>query len=169
MGRDEWLNAATEAFKQRVRNLIVTLGAAGRGMPVRTGGICSADPVDAVDTTAAGDAFNATLAFKLGKEGIRKAILWANAAGAITVPHWLISINADTDELEEFYHSAKNKESSIIDRYHNPLKFDNRRIILFKCMFSAAIIFSYFRKPLEIFTAQELSTLLPKKRYFVSV
>jgi ribokinase len=111
MGRDEWLNAVTEAFKQKgVRNLIVTLGAAGAWYAGEDGRyLVPPYPVDAVDTTAAGDAFNATLAFKLGQgAGIRKAILWANAAGAITASRMGSFPSMPTlDELEEFLSQRK--------------------------------------------------------------
>jgi len=40
-------------------------------------------PVDPVDTTAAGDAFNGTLAWALVEKSLTEAIRWANAAGAL--------------------------------------------------------------------------------------
>jgi ribokinase len=106
MGQDEWLNAVKEAFNQKgVGNLIVTLGAAGAWYAGEDGQyLIPPYPVDAVDTTAAGDSFNATLAFKLGQgEGIRDAIVWANAAGAITASRMGSFPSMPTlTELEEF-------------------------------------------------------------------
>ena len=45
-------------------------------------------PVKAVDTVAAGDAFNAGLAVALAEgRGLPDAVRWAAAAGAIAVTH----------------------------------------------------------------------------------
>ncbi len=67
--------------------VIVTLGK--RGAYVRTKGssfTLSPPKVRAVDTTGAGDAFNGALAVALSEgKGIREAVEFANAAGALTV------------------------------------------------------------------------------------
>jgi ribokinase len=67
--------------------VIITLGANG-SLLVRQGDVqhFPAFPVAAVDSTAAGDAFNGALAVTL-LEGLplERAIPWANAAGALSV------------------------------------------------------------------------------------
>jgi ribokinase len=87
MERSEWLQSVTEWFMQKgSKNLIVTLGAAGAWYAGVEGRFNVAPyKIDAVDTTAAGDSFNAALAVQLGSgTGIHDAISYANAAGAIT-------------------------------------------------------------------------------------
>ena len=67
--------------------VIITLGAQG-ALLVRQGAVrhFSAFPVMAVDTTAAGDAFNGVLAAALLEgRGLDQAIVYANAAGALCV------------------------------------------------------------------------------------
>jgi ribokinase len=67
--------------------VVVTLGE--KGAFVRTGGdsfTLGPPKVKAVDTTGAGDAFNGALAVALSEgKGIREAVEFANAAGALTV------------------------------------------------------------------------------------
>lgn len=69
-----------------VQNLIVTLGSRGACI---IGGEqlthISAFPITPVDTTASGDAFNGALAVALARgQNIEAAVLYANAAGALT-------------------------------------------------------------------------------------
>ena len=83
----EWCDAATDVLHARgVRQLIITLGEYGAfysdgsrrfTMP--------AFPVEAVDSTAAGDAFNGGLAVRLAAgDDIEAAMRYASACGAIT-------------------------------------------------------------------------------------
>jgi ribokinase len=106
MDEAEWLNAVTDAFEQKgIRNLIVTLGAAGAWYAGEDGQyLVPPYPVNAVDATAAGDSLNATFALKLGQgEGVRDAIAYANAAGAITASRMGSFPSMPTlAELEEF-------------------------------------------------------------------
>lgn len=69
-----------------IKNLLITLGKRGvllSGPPAR---IIPAPTVNAVDTTAAGDAFNGALAFGLARgDELETAVQYANAAGALSV------------------------------------------------------------------------------------
>ena len=80
--------AAADALLARgVRNVIVTLGAEGAlvaapGQSKRVSGF----RVQAVDTTAAGDAFNGGLAVALARgDGLAAAVRYAHAVGALSV------------------------------------------------------------------------------------
>jgi ribokinase len=106
MNQTEWLSSVTEAFDQKgVRNLIVTLGAEGAWYAGTDGQyLVPPYPVEAVDTTAAGDSFNAALALRIGQgESVRDAIVFANAAGAMTASRMGSCPSMPTmAELEEF-------------------------------------------------------------------
>jgi ribokinase len=83
---DKWCARVAEKFHARgVRRLIVTLGDKGAyHSDGKEAYIVPPFYVDAVDSTAAGDAFNAALAINLASGTIiREAIACANAAGAI--------------------------------------------------------------------------------------
>ena len=72
--------------KLKIPALVVTLGERGarfsRGEQVAT---VPAYPVEPIDTTAAGDAFNGALAVALGRgEGLESAVRFANAVGALS-------------------------------------------------------------------------------------
>ncbi|MCX7595042.1 MAG: ribokinase [Fischerella sp.] len=77
--------AATQLLKKGVKNAIVKLGA--QGVVCATSDetfFVPAFPVQAVDTTAAGDAFNGGLAAALSQGlSLRQAVVWGAAAGAL--------------------------------------------------------------------------------------
>lgn len=85
---NDCLRAASALFsKMTVKYIVIKLG--NRGCFVYDGihyYICASYEVDAVDTTAAGDAFTAAMTSEYVKgESILKACEFANAAGALTV------------------------------------------------------------------------------------
>lgn len=84
---DQWKQQVAEAFRSKgAKNLIVTLGAAGC-LYSGTEGTFEVPPyqVKAVDTTAAGDAFNAAFCVGLASgKTVSEALRQANAAGALT-------------------------------------------------------------------------------------
>ncbi|PDW01284.1 ribokinase [Candidatus Chloroploca asiatica] len=86
-GEDRPAEAARQLRAQGVGSVIVTLGSAG-ALVVDQAGATAIAPfrVEAVDTTAAGDAFAGAFAVAL-YEGLspREAAIWGAAAGAITV------------------------------------------------------------------------------------
>ena len=96
---------ALDWLKSRVPNLIVTLGA--QGCRVISGEKDDAYPafaVKAVDTTAAGDAFNGALAVSLARGlALPEAVRYASAAGAITTTRYGAMSSSPTQaEVEEF-------------------------------------------------------------------
>jgi len=83
----EWCREAGRRFLELgARRVLLTLGE--HGAYYEDGQVCFYTPpfqVDAVDSTAAGDAFNAALIVRLaGGDDVRDAIVYANAAGALT-------------------------------------------------------------------------------------
>ena len=85
--------------------VIITLGAAGVYVKSReVSGMISGYQVNAVDTTAAGDVFNGTLAVGLaGKKSLREAVQFANAAAALSVTKLGAQPSAPSrEEIEEF-------------------------------------------------------------------
>lgn len=87
MDMQEWRQAVAKCFADMgTKQLVVTLGAQG-ALFSAGGESCIVPPylVKAVDTTAAGDAFNAAMAIRLAQGAdIRSALSYGNAAGALT-------------------------------------------------------------------------------------
>jgi ribokinase len=82
---DDAEQAARRLLEQGVGAVIVTLGARG-ALAVTPAGqqLVPSFPVDVVDTTAAGDAFNGGLAVALaGKKSLEEAVRFASACGAL--------------------------------------------------------------------------------------
>jgi ribokinase len=79
--------AAQRLLRRGVQNVIITMGAAGCLLVnSRQKSIFAARKVQAVDTTAAGDAFNGALAFGLAEgRGLEEAIVFANTVAAFAV------------------------------------------------------------------------------------
>jgi len=84
-GNSDPEGAARSLLDRGVRNVVCTEGAAGATWyaPGREPLRFPTPSVDAVDTTAAGDAFNGALAWALQDAGLEAAITWALAAGAL--------------------------------------------------------------------------------------
>ncbi|MBM4424375.1 MAG: ribokinase [Chloroflexi bacterium] len=84
---DADVDAAALELKKSVgtQHLIVTLGSKGAMIAGQPKQIIPAFPVDAVDTTAAGDAFNGGLAVSLAQgKSLADSVRYANAVGAIS-------------------------------------------------------------------------------------
>ncbi len=87
MDMQAWRTAAAKRFfEMGARRLVITLGA--QGALYCEGGesfVVPPYPVKALDTTAAGDAFNAAFAIRLAQGAdVRAALAYGNAAGALT-------------------------------------------------------------------------------------
>lgn len=84
---EEACAAGKEMIRHGVKNVIVTLGEKGSAfINSETEALYEAMKVKAVDTTAAGDTFNAAIAVKLAEgEPIDKAIRFANISSGISV------------------------------------------------------------------------------------
>ena len=84
-GRTDSDEAARVLIEQGARRVIVTLGERGALLrDARTSRLFPAYPVQAIDSTAAGDAFNGALACSLAEgRSLEDAIVFANAAGAL--------------------------------------------------------------------------------------
>ena len=111
MPLDEWCARTAEFFHQRgVKRLVITMG--------EHGCYCSGEgeafslpafKIDAVDSTAAGDAFNGGLALRLAAgDAPREALRYASACGAITATRRgsLPSLPAG-NEVDEFLQEHK--------------------------------------------------------------
>lgn len=97
--------AAKRLLEIGVKNVIITLGAKGCLLVnSESVEIFSARKVKAVDTTAAGDAFNGALAFSLAKgRNINEAIRFANAVAAFSVTKMGAQSSMPTmNELQKF-------------------------------------------------------------------
>lgn len=102
--------AADQLLDRGVKNVIITMGA--RGAFIASDGIRELVPgfkVKAVDTTAAGDIFNGTLAVALAEaQPLKAAVRFASAAAAISVTRLGAQTSAPTRrEIERFLASGK--------------------------------------------------------------
>ena len=98
-------SAAAKLMARGVGQVIVTLGAGGSLLLSRGGSQhFPATPVEAIDTTAAGDAFNGGLACALGQgRPLEEAIAWANCVGALATTRLGAQPSMPTlEELQQF-------------------------------------------------------------------
>ena len=108
---DEILKACETLYAKGISTIIVTLGSKGSFLFDSNGGeFIPAVHVTAVDSTAAGDAYNAALAFYLAQpnkeRSIREAAQFASLAGALTVTKVGAQPSLPTaKELEAFWKS----------------------------------------------------------------
>lgn len=106
--------AASELLNRGVRNVIVTVGSKGALLCNSQGKkLYPAYPAVAVDTTAAGDTFNAGFVVGLA-EGmpLSEAIQRANAAASISITRKGAQTSIPTrEEVEALYQSTKSKNS----------------------------------------------------------
>jgi ribokinase len=103
--------AAQDLLERGVKNVIIKMGAQGAYLENKVGRwIYPAFPVKAIDTVAAGDAFNGVLAVALSEGfAIEKAMLWGVASGAIAVTKSGAQTAMPTRaEVLELIESAKN-------------------------------------------------------------
>jgi ribokinase len=86
-GQDDLAEAAQILLARGARCIIITLGARGALLrDAKADKVFPSFPVDAVDSTGAGDAFNGALACALAEgRPLEEAVVFANAAGALTV------------------------------------------------------------------------------------
>ncbi|MEW6245686.1 MAG: ribokinase [Nitrospirota bacterium] len=85
-GQDDPAEAAQILLARGARRVIITLGSRGAWLrDAKTDKAFPSFPVEAVDSTGAGDAFNGALACALAEgRPLEEAIVFANAAGALT-------------------------------------------------------------------------------------
>ena len=105
-------HAAGILLNRGVKQVIIKMGERGAYLhDGKSSELVSAFRVEAVDTTAAGDAFNGALAVALGKDMVlREAVRFANAAGAIsTTRHGAQPSMPTAAEVEEFLKSQSGR------------------------------------------------------------
>ncbi len=103
--------AASELLKRGVKNVIVTVGSKGALLcNAHEMTLYPAYPAAAVDTTAAGDTFNAGVAVGLAEgKPLCEAIRMANAAASISIRRKGAQTSIPTrDEVEALYHFGQN-------------------------------------------------------------
>ena len=97
--------AAAQLKQRGVKNVIITLGAKG-AIAITDDGAqqIPSKEVKAVDTTAAGDAFNGALAFALAEDkSLEEAVRFANLAGALSATRMGAQPSMPTlEELQQF-------------------------------------------------------------------
>jgi ribokinase len=88
--------AALKLYNKGIRNVIITMGALGAYLLNNSfSALIPGNPVDAVDTTAAGDVFNGALATGLSEQmEITEAVRFANKAAAVSVTRMGAQISA---------------------------------------------------------------------------
>ena len=100
--------SATALLGMGAANVVITLGADGAFWVSRAGaGLVEGPAVDAVDTTAAGDAFSAALAVGLATgQAIPDAVRFATLAGALATTRLGAQPSLPTREAIEFFQAA---------------------------------------------------------------
>lgn len=86
--KDAVSDLVPQLLAKKVGHVIVTLGKDGAAFARQDGmiSLVPSHPVQAVDTTGAGDAFNAGLAYSLGVgKSLEEAVLFANSVAALSV------------------------------------------------------------------------------------
>ena len=108
--------ASEQLLASGVRNVIITMGSQGAfvaGKNVRQ--LIPGYKIKAIDTTAAGDVFNGTLAVALAEgKSLLEAARFANAAAALSVTRMGAQTSAPTrKEIEKFLATGKIRRPAI--------------------------------------------------------
>ena len=87
IGSDSAISAGEELISQGVKSVLITMGEGGSVLITKDGSeLFESFKVNAIDTTAAGDAFCGAIAVALSEEfDLKTAIRFASAAGALSV------------------------------------------------------------------------------------
>lgn len=108
---EDWCREAARRLRaQGARRVVLTLGEHGAYYADEAGDFLAPSfPVDTVDSTAAGDAFNAAFALRItAGEEPRQAVRYANAAGALTASRRGSQPSLPTaEEVEAFLRDAR--------------------------------------------------------------
>jgi len=110
-GQETAAQAATVLQQRGVGTVIVKLGEQGAFCATESESFfVPAFPVQAVDTVAAGDAFNGALAVALTKGlSLRQAVVWGSAAGALAATQ--VGAQTSLPDLETFQRFLENDSS----------------------------------------------------------